>query len=251
MGRPFDWLRSGSPREFAASIIEEAVRRTKLAAKSDPDFGRAADDVSTILASRHFVLPPTMPERAVDEASAVLATRVFGRGVVGAGTGHRLTFGTHLTGGSYDGSADVALGTDAVSTNTANTLVSRDNNGDFAMRNLTAVLISGLLTTANQSNITALGSLTALKLDTGVPLKVFAGGAADCCGTAGMSAGTVTVNTTAVTAKSKILVTRKTPSGTLGHIDVGTRVNGTSFTITSSSATEASTFDWLIVETYP
>jgi hypothetical protein len=49
-----------------------------------------------------------------------------------------LTFGTHLTGTSYDGSVPVTIGTDAASAATASTLVARDASGDFAASDITA-----------------------------------------------------------------------------------------------------------------
>jgi hypothetical protein len=42
-----------------------------------------------------------------------------------------LTIGTHLTGGSYDGSAPVTIATDATSLNTASTIVARNSSGGF------------------------------------------------------------------------------------------------------------------------
>lgn len=74
------------------------------------------------------------------------------------------------------------------------------------------------------------------------------GTAADTSGLATLVAGTVTINTTAVTANSHIFVSVKTPGGTQGFLDTNTRVGGTSFDITSSSATETSSVSWFIVE---
>ena len=67
-------------------------------------------------------------------------------------------------------------------------------------------------------------------------------------GTATLVAGTVTVNTTVVTATSRILLTTQTPGGTVGSPYVSARVAGTSFTITSTNAADTSTVAWLIVE---
>ncbi|MGN6530149.1 MAG: hypothetical protein ACTHK0_00165, partial [Ginsengibacter sp.] len=68
-------------------------------------------------------------------------------------------------------------------------------------------------------------------------------------GTATLSAGTVTVSSTAVTTSSKILVSVNTPGGTQGFLSVPTAsiVAGSSFVINSSSATETSTVNWVIV----
>lgn len=67
--------------------------------------------------------------------------------------------------------------------------------------------------------------------------------------TATLVGGTVTVSSTAVTASSKIFVTVNTPGGTQGFLSVPTAsiVAGASFVINSSSASETSTVNWMIV----
>lgn len=62
-------------------------------------------------------------------------------------------------------------------------------------------------------------------------------------------AGTVTVNTNKIATNSVIFLTRNTPSGTLGELSVPSAsiVDGVSFTINSSSATETSTINWFII----
>jgi hypothetical protein len=74
-------------------------------------------------------------------------------------------------------------------------------------------------------------------------------GANASCGVVTLVAGVATVNTTAVTANSRIFLTRQTTSGTLGtSVDVTARVAGTSFTITSNgSILDTSTVAWLII----
>ncbi len=69
-------------------------------------------------------------------------------------------------------------------------------------------------------------------------------------GNSTLVAGTVTVSNTLVTASSRIFLSRATTGGTVGHLSY-TRVASTSFTINSSSATDTSTIDWLIVEPSP
>lgn len=49
-----------------------------------------------------------------------------------------LTFGTYLTGTSYNGNAAVTIATNATSANTASTIVARDSNGDFTAGAITA-----------------------------------------------------------------------------------------------------------------
>lgn len=66
-------------------------------------------------------------------------------------------------------------------------------------------------------------------------------------GTATLVGGTVTVNTTAVTANSRIFLQHSTTGGTVGVLTY-TISAATSFTVTSSSGTDTSTFNWLLVE---
>jgi hypothetical protein len=66
-------------------------------------------------------------------------------------------------------------------------------------------------------------------------------------GVATLVAGTVTVNTTAVAANSRIFLTINTPGGTVGAVYISARTAGTSFAITSTSATDTSTVAWLIL----
>lgn len=65
--------------------------------------------------------------------------------------------------------------------------------------------------------------------------------------TAAMVAGSVTVANSSVTASSRIFLSRSAASGTLGHISY-TKNAGVGFTITSSSNTETSSFDYEIFE---
>lgn len=67
-------------------------------------------------------------------------------------------------------------------------------------------------------------------------------------GQAVLVGGTVTVSNTKVTANTRIFLTRQVAGGTLGHLSVGTVVAATSFVINSSSATDTSTINWLLIE---
>jgi hypothetical protein len=70
---------------------------------------------------------------------------------------------------------------------------------------------------------------------------------------AAMTAGTITISTTAVTSSSIIFLTVNTPGGTQGTLSAPTAsiVAGTSFVINSSSNTDTSTVNWLIVNPAP
>ncbi|RKR83181.1 hypothetical protein BDD43_3383 [Mucilaginibacter gracilis] len=65
-------------------------------------------------------------------------------------------------------------------------------------------------------------------------------------GTATLVSGTVTINTTAAATSSIILLTRATAGGTTGTLSY-TIVNGTSFTINSSSSADTSTIAYVII----
>lgn len=67
-------------------------------------------------------------------------------------------------------------------------------------------------------------------------------------GRATLIGGTIVVLTSKVTANSEIFITSNVDGGTNGFVRVSARTAGTSFTITSSSATDTSTVSWLIVE---
>ena len=73
-------------------------------------------------------------------------------------------------------------------------------------------------------------------------------GAAATVGNAVLVAGTVTVSTTAVNTADIVLLARKTSGGTLGTAITYTISDATSFTITSDSALDTSTFSWAIIK---
>ena len=66
-------------------------------------------------------------------------------------------------------------------------------------------------------------------------------------GTATLAGGTVTVADSAITANSVPIVSRLSPSGTLGQLSVPTITPGSGFVISSSSASENSTVAYLVL----
>lgn len=84
-------------------------------------------------------------------------------------------------------------------------------------------------------------------LTAGNKLKIATGSNASVGTSAAMTAGSITINTTAVTANSQIFLTHATLGGTQGILSVGTVTAGTSFVINSSSATDTGTVHWLII----
>lgn len=67
-------------------------------------------------------------------------------------------------------------------------------------------------------------------------------------GVATLVAGTVTVSNTKVRDNSRIFLSGQNSSGTHGELTVSDRTEGTSFTITSASATDARDVAWMIVD---
>jgi len=88
-------------------------------------------------------------------------------------------------------------------------------------------------------NIALLSAGNKIKIATGSNASVGTSGA--------MTSGTITINTTAVTANSIIFLTHANSSGTLGELSVGTITAGTSFVINSSSSSDTSTVNWIII----
>jgi len=86
-----------------------------------------------------------------------------------------------------------------------------------------------------------------LELTTAGNKILIATGSNASAGTATLVDGTVTVNTTAVTSNSIFYITCKTPITSQGQYSVPTIVNGTSFTINSTSVAEDSILYWTFI----
>ena len=84
-------------------------------------------------------------------------------------------------------------------------------------------------------------------LTAGNKLKIATGSNASIGQSGAMTAGSITISTTAVTSSSIIMLVHATVGGTQGILSVGTIVNGTSFVINSSSATDTGTVNWWII----
>lgn len=96
-----------------------------------------------------------------------------------------------------------------------------------------------------QTDATNGGNLVVNRLGKTLKLKE---GANAVMGRSTLVAGTVTVNTTAVTAASEIFLTSQVDGGTPGFVRVTARTAGTSFTITSSNVLDTSDIAWVILE---
>lgn len=133
----------------------------------------------------------------------------------------------------------------------------RTNNGSNAVFNVdgTGALAGTGATFSSRVNINGAvddGS-TALRVAGNVSLTTagnklnIATGTNASVGLATLVGGTVTVSTTAVTSNSGIMLTCRTVGGTQGMLRISAITGGTSFVITSSSATDTSQISWLII----
>lgn len=133
-----------------------------------------------------------------------------------------------------------------------------DNSaGNLAITSGTALGTSNLLTLSTAGALTLASGLIFSTAGSRITYK---SGANAATGTATLVAGTVTVSTTAVTANSKISLTRASVGATgaaaTGNLVVGTVTAGTSFVInsvqaadaTALQATDVSTVNWVIDE---
>lgn len=100
-------------------------------------------------------------------------------------------------------------------------------------------------TTAPTDKVEITGNLALLVA--GNKLKIATGANASVGTSAAMTAGSITINTTAVTASSQIFLTHATLGGTQGILSVGIITAGTSFVINSSNAADTGTVNWLII----
>jgi hypothetical protein len=112
-----------------------------------------------------------------------------GSGTITANTTQTLTFGSYLTGTSFNGGTANTIAVDATSANTASKVVARDSSGNFSAGTITATLsgaatTAGTVTTAAQPNITSVGTLSSLAVTGNIT-----------AGNLSVSTGTVTLGT--------------------------------------------------------
>lgn len=111
------------------------------------------------------------------------------------------------------------------------------------------VLIAGIQSITGLKTFTSTLTVSAdLKIGTAGKGLYIKEGTNATMGTGVLTAGTVTVSTTKVTATSRIVTARQAAGGTLGHLSIANVVAGTSFDILSSSNLDTSTVAWILVE---
>lgn len=100
-------------------------------------------------------------------------------------------------------------------------------------------------TTTPTDKLEVTGNLSLLTA--GNKIKIATGTNASAGISGSMTAGSITISTTAVTASSIIMLTHSVVAGTVGVLSVGTITAATSFVINSSSASDTSTVNWWII----
>jgi hypothetical protein len=202
---------------------------------------------------------------AVGQNTLSVITTGTGNTAIGNNVGNALSTGGNnvFVGGSGNivasGSSNVVVGQAAAINGQFSACVLVGQNTQAAGNNAINVGNSGVATPANNmhlgnpsiTNTTLYGAVAfqgALDVATaGAGVAVKEG--ANCKqGTDTLVAGTKLVNNTAVTANSRIFLTTQTPGGTPGALYVSARVAGTSFTVTSTSGADTSTFAYEIFE---
>ena len=133
---------------------------------------------------------------------------------------------------------------------TANQITSTGSGSTITLSLPSAITAPGSITATTTVTAT-LGAITATNgnvvLGTAGNKIVIATGSNASVGTsAAMTAGVVTVATTACSATAKVFYSRATTGGTPGNVSI-TAQDGTGFTLTSTSNTETSTFNWWII----
>ena len=131
-----------------------------------------------------------------------------------------LTFGTYLTGTSYNGSSAVTIATNATNANTASTLVARDASGNFSAGTITAALNGNASTATTASNVNN-GTLTMNVSGTGL-----SGSQTFTANQAGNATFTVTSNATSANTASTIVARDASGNFTAGTVSV-TRLTAT------------------------
>lgn len=129
------------------------------------------------------------------------------------------------------------------------------SQSDFGWQLYNFKTANSAIEVAGSTNYVGVGkSNPAYQLDVGGNIRVVAGyglligaGANARLGKATLVAGTVTISNTTVTANTYVFLSRTTASGTVGELSSSVTA-GSSLTITSTSNTDTSTLNWLLIE---
>jgi hypothetical protein len=213
-------------------------------------FSNSQGTRNTFVGQRAGLFTTTTSDNSFFGHNAGLSNTGFSNTLIGQNAGQAMGSGFQNTcvgqgaGIGTSGVLNTFIGASAGMTNTTeakNTLLGSKTDITAGITNATAIGADAVVTT---SSTVVLGNACSTVLTGGLKVPT---GAAGIAGTATLVAGTVTISTTAVTASSVILVSYKTLGGTTGTLSIGTVTAGSSFVISSSSATDTSVVSWWIV----
>lgn len=100
-------------------------------------------DPSAAIAYSKLNLATSIVNSDISASAAIAVSKLAASTISGITLGSNLgtlTFGTHLTGTSYNGSTGVTIATNATNANTGSTIVARDASGNFSAGTITASL---------------------------------------------------------------------------------------------------------------
>jgi hypothetical protein len=123
--------------------------------------GQITNAANTTISIASSQINDAIPNSGLANSNVVVngtTINLGGSGTITANTTGTLTIGSYLTGGSFNGGANVTVAVDGNSSNSANTVVVRDANGAFAGGNITAANFIGdgtAITAINASNISS------------------------------------------------------------------------------------------------
>ena len=219
---------------FSAGTITAALSGNATSATNVA--GGAANRIvfNTGSGSTSFVVAPTASGQVLSwngSAFAYVAGTISG---VALGSNlNALTFGTFLTGTSYNGSSAVTIGTNATSANTVSTLVARDASGNFSAGTITATLNGNATTATTASNVNN-GTLTLAVSGTGL-----SGSATFTANQSGNSTFTVTSNATNANTAGAIVARDGSGNFSAGTITAALSGNATTSSSTTGNAATA------------
>jgi hypothetical protein len=191
---------------FSAGTITATLTGAATSATTATNLaGGAANRIAyqTSAGISNFITAPTASNQVLNwNGSAFTWSAGTISGVALGSNLNTLTFGTFLTGTSYNGSTAVTLATNATNANTASTIVARDASGNFSAGTITAAL-SGNATTATTAANVNNGTLTMNVSGTGL-----SGSQTFTANQSGNATFTVTSNATTTAGAANTIVAR-------------------------------------------
>ena len=217
---------------FSAGTITATLSGAATSATTATNLaGGAANRIAyqTSAGITDFITAPTASNQVLNwNGSAFTWSAGTISGVALGSNLNALTFGTYLTGTSYNGSSAVTIATNATNANTASTIVARDASGNFSAGTITATLNGNASTATTASNVNN-GTLTMNVSGTGL-----SGSQTFTANQAGNATFTVTSNATAANTGSTIVA--RDAGGSFSAGTITATLSGNASTATSATS---------------